>query len=340
MVDFVIKLVIVCILAEGLSADTNFLTGANDIIVVRNQDGFLQGTPFSVQFGKKDIWLPRSGHIVSLKVNGEVVPVSMTLNNVGQGYFSTVETRQTTYRFWTALLGVSDLMPHQMTDTATHAQLDKLNLKMGNNFLEFQVVTASGSRVGTEATIFMLNSTQKFVVSDIDGTVTKSNLRGLVLPALGFSDWKHSGVVELYSKIQDRGYMIMYLTSRAIGQSASTRDYLFNLRETGGYRMPVGPVLMQVNSVFDTVKTEVIDRDPEVHKIAKLARVKGLFAENPLFAGYGNQDSDIIAYKALNIDLNRIYRMDESSVITVIGTRTQTNFTDHIENVADIYPIN
>ena len=39
--------------------------------------------------------------------------------------------------------------------------------------LEYQVVTASGSRVKADATIFMLNSTQKFVVSDIDGTVTK-----------------------------------------------------------------------------------------------------------------------------------------------------------------------
>ena len=28
-------------------------------------------------------------------------------------------------------------------------------------------------------------------VSDIDGTVTKSNVRGLILPALGLSDWKH-----------------------------------------------------------------------------------------------------------------------------------------------------
>ena len=55
------------------------------------KDGYLEGTPFSVLFGKKDIWLPRSGHIVSLKVNGEVVPVSMTLNSEGQAYFSTLE---------------------------------------------------------------------------------------------------------------------------------------------------------------------------------------------------------------------------------------------------------
>jgi len=335
-----LKLLYLCLLVNGLAADTNFLTGANDIIVVRNQDGFLQGTPFNVLFGKKDIWLPRSGHIVSLKINGEVALISMTLNSAGQGYFSTLETRQIQYRFWSALLGVSDPLPQQMTDTATSAQLEKLDLKMGANLIEFQVTTASGSRIGTEATIFMLNSTQKFVVSDIDGTVTRSNFRGFLLPALGISDWKHPGVVQLYSKIEDEGYMILYLTSRAIGQSQLTKEYLFSLRENGGYRMPVGPVLMQVNSVLDTVKTEVIDQDPEVQKIAKLARIKGLFTENPLFAGYGNQDSDMMAYKALNINLDRIFRMDESSLITVIGSGLKQNFTDHIEDIADIYTIN
>ena len=40
-------------------ADNNFLTGANDIIAVQGQDGEIRASPFSVQFGKKDIWLPR-----------------------------------------------------------------------------------------------------------------------------------------------------------------------------------------------------------------------------------------------------------------------------------------
>jgi len=333
-------LLILLVLVNELEADTNFLTGANDIIVVKNEDGYLEGTPFSVLFGKKDIWLPRSGHIVSLKVNGEVVPVSMTLNSEGQAYFSTLETRQSQYRFWSALLGMTDPLPQHVTDTATPAQLDKLDLKMGENMIEFQVTTASGSRISTQATIFMLNSTQKFVVSDIDGTVTRSNLRGFLLPALGLSDWKHPGVVQLYSKIEDEGYKILYLTSRAVGQSEDTKEYLFDLREAGGYRMPVGPVLMQVNSVLDTVKTEVIDQDPEVQKIAKLARVRGLFTQNPLFAGYGNQDSDMTAYKALNIDLDRIFRMDESSLITNIGSGLKLNFTEHIQDIPDIYQIN
>ena len=43
----------------SVRCDTNLLTGANDILVARGEDGDLYATPFSVQFGKKDIWLPR-----------------------------------------------------------------------------------------------------------------------------------------------------------------------------------------------------------------------------------------------------------------------------------------
>ena len=57
----------VLLLSLGLSlvgADNNFLTGANDVIAVEGEEGELRASPFSVQFGKKDIWLPRSGKLV------------------------------------------------------------------------------------------------------------------------------------------------------------------------------------------------------------------------------------------------------------------------------------
>ena len=62
----------------------NLLTGANDIIAVVDEDGDIKASPFNVQFGKKDIWFPRSGHIVSLEVNQKDVPVGMVLDNEGQ----------------------------------------------------------------------------------------------------------------------------------------------------------------------------------------------------------------------------------------------------------------
>ncbi len=44
-----------CIFVWKVRADTNFLTGANDILVSRNTDGDLYATPFSLQIGKKDV---------------------------------------------------------------------------------------------------------------------------------------------------------------------------------------------------------------------------------------------------------------------------------------------
>merc|ERR1712013_452701 len=66
------QVVTICFLASipaSSSADNNFLTGANDIIAVIDEDGDIKASPFNVQFGKKDIWLPRAGHVVSLEVN-------------------------------------------------------------------------------------------------------------------------------------------------------------------------------------------------------------------------------------------------------------------------------
>ena len=81
------QVVTICFLASipaSSSADNNFLTGANDIIAVVDEDGDIKASPFNVQFGKKDIWLPRAGHVVSLEVNKRDVPVGMVLDSAGQ----------------------------------------------------------------------------------------------------------------------------------------------------------------------------------------------------------------------------------------------------------------
>jgi len=332
----------ICLLQGDVGlGDNNFLTGANDIIVVRNGDGDLKASPFSVQFGKKDIWLPRAGHVVSLEVNQKDVPVGMVLDSAGQAYFPTHKTESSSkrqYRFWTALLGMGNPSPNQRTNAATAEQLSKFELKMGPNPIVFRVTTASGSLVKTSAVMFLMNNTAQLVVSDIDGTVTKSNVRGLVLPSLGISDWKHRGVVELYEKIQDQGYTVMYLSNRAIGQSDMTREYIYSLKENK-FRMPRGPILLQVESLLGAFQTEVIKGQPEVNKIAALSRVKGLFPGNPFYAGFGNKAWDILAYKALNINPDMIFNVGEDSLLLSEGTGIPTNYTNLIENVPSLFPV-
>jgi phosphatidate phosphatase LPIN len=68
------------------------------------------------------------------------------------------------------------------------------------------------------------------VISDIDGTITKSDVLGHIMPVIG-RDWAQSGVARLFSKIRGNGYHIMYLSARAIGQASMTKDYLDSVRQ-------------------------------------------------------------------------------------------------------------
>lgn len=72
--------------------------------------------------------------------------------------------------------------------------------------------------------------------------VIRSDALGHVFAAIG-RDWTHGGIAKLYTDICNNGYKIMYLTSRAIGQADSTREYLTSIVQ-GHYRLPEGPVVM------------------------------------------------------------------------------------------------
>ncbi|XP_023337794.1 phosphatidate phosphatase LPIN3 [Eurytemora carolleeae] len=131
--------------------------------------------------------------------------------------------------------------------------------------------------------------------------------------------------------------MLIYLSSRGIGQSESTREYLHSLREEE-YTMPSGPILLYTDSVINALTAEIIDGNPEVQKISKLARVRGVFSGNPLFAAYGNRDSDIMAYKALSIPEDHIFRLDEESLLVSQTDITPKTFREHIDDLENIYP--
>merc|ERR1712241_1206769 len=104
----------------------------------------------------------------------------------------------------------------------TSSQIEELNLEEGMNEVQFSVTTAFQGTSVAKCHIFLWQHTDKLVISDIDGTITKSDVLGHILPVIG-KDWAHSGVADLYSKIDENGYKIMYLSARAIGQSSTTK---------------------------------------------------------------------------------------------------------------------
>jgi len=188
-------------------------------------------------------------------------------------------------------------------------KLSELRLKSGKNEMELSVTTALQGTTRCRCNIYLWHHQDKIVISDIDGTITKSDVLGHILPVIG-QNWAQSGVADLFSKIKSNGYHIMYLTARALGQASTTKGYLQTLKQ-GDVCLPDGPLFLNPDSLVHAIKREVIDRNPEEFKIRCLKDIQSLFADkNPFFAGYGNRPNDAFAYRALGIPVSRIFTIN------------------------------
>ncbi|KAF7117073.1 hypothetical protein CNMCM5793_005757 [Aspergillus hiratsukae] len=194
----------------------------------------------------------------------------------------------------------------------TSDQLKALNLKPGANPMSFSV-----NRATCTATMYLWNSTTPIVISDIDGTITKSDALGHVLNMIG-RDWTHAGVAKLYTDIVNNGYNIMYLTSRSVGQADTTRTYIYGVCQDG-YRLPKGPVIMSPDRTIAALRREIYLRKPEVFKMACLRDILGLFngKENPFYAGFGNRLTDALSYRSVNIPSTRIFTINSNAEVSL-----------------------
>ncbi|GLB01097.1 lipin Ned1 [Aspergillus tubingensis] len=194
----------------------------------------------------------------------------------------------------------------------TSNQLKALNLKPGANSMSFSV-----NRATCTATMYLWNGNIPIVISDIDGTITKSDALGHVLNMIG-RDWTHAGVAKLYTDIVNNGYNIMYLTSRSVGQADTTRAYLYGVNQDG-WRLPKGPVIMSPDRTMAALRREIYLRKPEVFKMACLRDILNLFngKENPFYAGFGNRLTDALSYRSVNIPSTRIFTINSNAEVVL-----------------------
>ena len=197
----------------------------------------------------------------------------------------------------------------------TSEELKMLDLKPGLNTVTYSYKSRVFGTQTLECNLFLWDSEDKVVVSDIDGTITKSDVLGHIYTMVG-KDYAHPGIASLYRKIVRNGYKILFVTSRAISQSNSTRAYLRTLTQNGE-TLPIGPVMCAPDPISTALYREVVARKPEVFKIRCLTRVRRLFDvdinKTRMFAGFGNRSSDALAYKTCGIELDKIYTIDPKS---------------------------
>jgi len=216
--------------------------------------------------------------------------------------------------------------------------LSKMRLNPGQNEVQFSVTTAFQGTSRCFCSVYLWDHSDKVVISDIDGTITRSDVLGQLLPVIG-NDWAQMGVARLFSKIRQNGYKIMYLSARAIGQAAITKDYLNHVRQ-GDDRLPDGPLFLNPDSLIHAFKREVIDRNPEEFKISCLKEIQSLFgSKNPFFAGYGNRPNDAYAYQVVGVPVYRIFTINPAGVVTHKLTNTfQTSYTEQDSVVDYVFP--
>ena len=194
----------------------------------------------------------------------------------------------------------------------TSEQLRELKLKPGGNPMSFTV-----NRATCQAYMYYWSHDVPIVISDIDGTITKSDALGHVLNMIG-RDWTHIGVAKLYTDIVTNGYNIFYLTSRSVGQADTTRAYLNGVIQEG-YKLPKGPVIMSPDRTIAALRREIYLRKPEVFKMACLRDILNLFPgrTNPFYAGFGNRFTDALSYRTVHIPSTRIFTINSNAEVSL-----------------------
>lgn len=195
----------------------------------------------------------------------------------------------------------------------TSDQLKSLNLRLGKNEISFSVNQGKAVCTGN---IFYWNCTAPIVISDIDGTITKSDALGHVFTMIG-RDWTHLGVGKLFTDIRNNGYNIMYLTSRSVGQADTTRWYLRSV-DQDGFKLPEGPVILSPDRTMAALRREVIMRKPEIFKMACLRDIQSLYGdrdETPFYAGFGNRITDALSYRSVGVPKSKIFTINSNSEV-------------------------
>uniref|UniRef100_A0A9R1SG35 phosphatidate phosphatase n=2 Tax=Cyprinus carpio TaxID=7962 RepID=A0A9R1SG35_CYPCA len=238
--------------------------------------------------------------------------------------------------------------PH--SHTSTHAyrkslrlssdQIASLKLKEGPNDATFSITTQYQGTCRCEGTIYLWNWDDKVIISDIDGTITKSDVFGQILPQFG-KDWTHQGIAKLYHSVAENGYKFLYCSARAIGMADMTRGYLQWVNDRG-IILPRGPLMLSPSSLFSAFHREVIEKKPEIFKIECLTDIKNLFLPNkhPFYAAFGNRTNDAFAYKEVGVPLCRIFTVNPKGELIQEQTKGNKSSYSRLSELVDhVFPL-
>ena len=251
-----------------------------DIIVIKQPNGHLRSSSFHVRFSSTQALTPNID--ILIYVNNKRVDMKMKLAKSGDGYFYLNNLDENSLDKSDIKVDDDSGEDYYFLDNnfkklkdnkhcslfPTEEQIEKMNLKEGKNEICFAIETFWGGIQTIKSNIYFWSHRAKMILWDIDGTITRSDVLGVILPRLGFN-WNHDGVIELIDKMNNNGYKIVYLTARAIFQGDATHEFLNNM-EKDGIKLPSGPIIMDPDGIFSSFKKGIVQKQQYLIKILSI----------------------------------------------------------------------
>ncbi len=295
------------------------LSGATDIIAVARQNGDIALSEFHVRFGWSS-GVFRGGDFVDVYVEDKKFDQQMKIGSNGIAHFVNVADAAEMFKTY---------LSKSSKESFNIRFAPKVTLwgKEITRFISYFVT------VELHAQLYLWKHTDKVVICDIDGTITRTDAAGhiyfwarkLSLPLLSSIGFTHPHVVDLLNCISKNNYKFMFLTARNIGYAAQVRACLasnnsFRLfsrpfPQTKSYiqgtftenseekKLPQGPVITSHSGVLAALWLEIFLKRPDEFKINELDYIRKLFmpSERPFFAGFGNRPTDSRSYCAVGM---------------------------------------
>lgn len=200
------------------------------------------------------------------------------------------------------------------------------------------VVRSLSSRevlASTPLSLHLWSDEDQIIVVDIDGTITKSNIKG-AFTSMFLADYTHvhDGICQFLEDLvsstdqnQNRR-RVLYLSARPIGTSHLSRLLLQNVQQ-GQHKLPDGPLFGHMGTYQQVLYEEYVKReifqfksrtllDQVVRPWQRITRRKN--SNSVLFAGFGNTLMDMQAYHIAGVPLERNYLINtESRLVCLDG---------------------
>jgi phosphatidate phosphatase PAH1 len=196
------------------------LSGATDIIAVMRGDGSIKYSAIHVRFGWQS-GVFRGGDSVDVHIDGAKISKQMKIGSNGVAYFTHVND-------------VNEMNKHLLSLNTGNKSVFEICFQpkvtlWGKEITPFisRFITAD-----IKTKLHLWCDTDKVIICDIDGTITRSDAAGHVLywarkwniPVLSSIGFTHPHVVQLLNGISQQNYKIMYLTARNIGYANQVRS--------------------------------------------------------------------------------------------------------------------